>query len=303
MHLVKKQRNETFSLPCRELSPAAIKSVSSGLAQRILRALAEGEAYPRALAQQLHVHEQKVYYHIRKLEKAGIIHVVRTETRHGAVVHYYGLVQPSFAVRFKDFQHTQKLASYSNESDFLEPFIRDGQLDALIVVGSPDPHGPEKARSRDGYYGMDLALFLGTFLNYIPGLNVRLDTEVRDADLKKNLIVIGGPIVNAVAGKINSRLPIRFTAKSIKSTLSGEEYFSDEVGVIVKAVNPFDKTKQILFVAGRRHSGTRACMVAFLKRFKEVAAGNIHNAKVFAKVVEGVDLDSDGVVDDVEVRE
>lgn len=303
MYLIKKQKNETLSLPCKELAPALVKSVGSSLAQRMLKRLAEKPSYPKELAQYLKVHEQRVYYHMRRLERAGVVRVERTETRQGAIAQYYVLTQPSFAVRFKDFQETQKITDYSNESEFLEPFIQDGELRALIVVGSPDPHGPEKARSRDGFYGMDLALFLGTFLHYVPRLNVRLDTEVREEDLKENLIVLGGPIVNAVAAKINETLPVRFTTTAIISTISRKEYFSDETGIIVKTDNPFDKTKKILVIAGKRHTGTRACIIAFLKHFKEITRGNKFNAKVHAKIVEGVDLDSDGVVDEVEVKE
>jgi len=303
MYLIKKQRNETLSLPCKEIAPKAMKSLGSSLAQRIVRTLAEKECYAKEVARVLGVHEQKVYYHIRRLEKAGIVRAGRTETRQGATAQYYMLAEPSVAVRFREFQTTQKIADYSNESDFLEPFIHDGELQALIVVGSPDPHGPEKARSRDGFYGMDLALFLGTFLTYIPGLNVRLDTEVREKDLQKNLIVLGGPIVNTVAGRVNEKMPIRFTEKSILSLVSCKEYFSDEIGIIVKVDNPFDKTKKILFIAGKRYAGTRACMIAFLKHFKEIVGGNRFNPKVFAKVVEGVDLDSDGIVDEVEILE
>jgi hypothetical protein len=58
----------------------------------------------------------------------------------------------------------------------------------LSIVGSPDPHGPSKARSKDGYFGMDLALFLGTFLSNITGSKVKLDTEIQDKDLENNNI-------------------------------------------------------------------------------------------------------------------
>ncbi len=303
MYLIRRQRNETLSLPCKELTPQQLKSASSLLAQRILKRLADIPSYPKELARQLHVHEQKVYYHIRRLEKGGIIHIARAEMRQGASARYYALSQPSFSVRFREFQPTAQKASFANESSYLEPFVQDGELKALIVVGSPDPHGPEKARSRDGYYGMDLALFLGTFLNYIPGLNVRLDTEMRDEELKQNLIIIGGPIVNTVAGKVNDALPVRFTPKSIISMVSGEEYFSDEIGMIVKAESPFASASKILLVAGRRHAGTRACIIAFIRHFSEISAGNRHNGSVQAKVIEGVDLDSDGVVDEIELKE
>jgi len=290
-------------LPAKEISAEHAKCVSSGLAHRILSLLAKEAMYPIDIAKALKVHEQKVYYHIRNLEKAGIIKIVRKETKQGATANFYALTEPAFVIKFKDFETTSKIAQIRNESEFLEPFIRDGQLDALIIVGSPDPHGPDKARSRDGYYGMDLALFLGTFLNYVPQFNVKLDTEVRDEDLQNNLILIGGPVVNKIVEKVNSKLPIRFENGNIKSTISSETYPQDECGLIVKAKSPFNKDKYILVVAGKRFSGTRAAIIAFLKDFKKITNGNIHNSGIKANVVEGIDLDSDGIIDDIEFRE
>ncbi len=303
MFVVKEEKNEIFSLPVKELKPGQVKVVSSELAEKILKIVALEPSYPKEISKKLNVHEQKVYYHIRNLEKAGIIKVIRKETKQGAVASYYDLAEPAFLVRFRDYKKTQKITTLK-ESKFLEPFVKDAHLNALIIVGSPDPHGPEKARSRDGYYGMDLALFIGTFLNYVPSLNVKLDTEVREEELKNNnLIVIGGPIVNKIAGDINNKLPIRFKEGNIFSTVTNKEYTTDESACIVKTKSPFNPSKHILLIAGKRHSGTRAAIIAFLKHFKEIKGGNIHNKNVFAKVVEGVDLDSDGIVDEIEILE
>ena len=303
MFVIDKQKNEVYSLPAKEIKAEHAGSLSSELAQKILHLLAKEPMYPIDIAKALKVHEQKIYYHIRNLEKAGAIKVARKETRHGATANFYVLAEPAFVIKFKDFEITSKIAQIRNESEFLEPLIKDGQLDAMIIVGSPDPHGPDKARSRDGYYGMDLALFLGTFLNYVPKFNVKLDTEVRDADLGNNLILIGGPLVNKIVEKVNSKLPIRFEEGNIKSTVSNETYPQDECGLIVKTRNPFNKDKYILVVAGKRFSGTRASIIAFLKGFKKITDGNVHNPSIKAKVVEGIDLDSDGIIDDIEFRE
>ena len=303
MFIIEKQKNEVYSLPAKEISVEGAKVVSSSLAQKILSLLAKEPMYPIDIAKTLKMHEQKIYYHIRNLEKAGIIKVVKKETRQGATANFYALAEPAFVFKFKDFEITSKISQIRNESGFLEPFIKNGQLDSLIIVGSPDPHGPDKARSRDGYYGMDLALFLGTFLNYVPQFNVKLDTEVRDEDLQSNLILIGGPVVNKIVEKVNAKLPIRFENGNIKSTISNENYPQDECGLIVKAKNPFNKDKYILVVAGKRFSGTRAAIIAFLKDFKKITKGNVHNPSVHAKVVEGIDLDSDGIIDDIEFRE
>jgi len=303
MFIIDKQKNEVYSLPAKEISIGHAKCVSSELAQKILNLLAKEAMYPINIAKTLKVHEQKIYYHIRNLEKAGIIKVVKKETKQGATANFYSLSEPAFVMKFKNFETTSKIAQIRNESEFLEPFIKDGQLNALIIVGSPDPHGPDKARSRDGYYGMDLALFLGTFLNYVPKFNVKLDTEFREEDLENNLILIGGPLVNKVMERANSKLPIRFEDGNIKSSISNEMYPQDECGLIVKTKSPFEKDKYILVVAGKRFSGTRAAIIAFLKDFKKITNGNVRNPSIKANVVEGIDLDSDGIIDDIEFRE
>ncbi|MCP3683441.1 MAG: S-layer protein [bacterium] len=302
---MEKRKNEILSLPAKELSAKDAKSLGSDLAFKILKLLSKKPMYPIELANELKVHEQKIYYHIRNLEKCGAISIVKEEDMQGAKAKYYAAEKPAFVVKLKELEPAQKI-QLRGDSTFLEPFIKDGQLNSLIVVGSPDPHGPDKARSRDGYYGIDLALFLGTFLNYAPSFHVKLDTEVKEEDLKKNLILVGGPIVNKVTGKINNKLPVRFDEKSkwsVKSTVSNRFYHSDEIGVIVKTKNPFNSEKNILLIAGKRHAGTRAAIIAFLKNFKEVSDGNIHNKNIKAKIVEGIDLDSDGIIDDVDIRE
>lgn len=306
MFVIDKRKNEVYSLPAQEIAPENAKNFSSDLAIKILKLLTKKPMYPIEIAKELKVHEQKIYYHIRNLERAGAIKVTKEEDRQGAVAKYYFVEKPAFVMRLAELEPTQKLIQLKNDSEFLEPFIKEGQLNAMIIVGSPDPHGPEKARSRDGYYGMDLALFLGTFLNYVPNYYVKLDTEVRDSDLKNNLIVIGGPVVNKITALVNTKMPIRFDKDShwsIKSTITNNLYPSDETGLIVKFKNPFDPEKNILLVAGKRHSGTRAAIIAFLKNFKEITEGNLHNKNIKAKVVEGIDLDSDGIIDEIEIRE
>jgi len=305
MFVIKKEKNQILSLPVKEITVKEAKNLSSDLALKILKLLIKKPMYPIELAKELKVHEQKIYYHIKNLEKSGIIKINKKEIKQGAVAKYYSLDKPALIIRLKEFEETQKIMPRSN-SEFLQPFIKNGQLDAMIVVGSPDPHGPEKARSRDGYYGIDLALFLGTFLNYVPDLNVRLDTEVRQEELKNNLILLGGPVVNKITKDVNEKMPIFFDKNNhwaVKSNISKNIYPTDETGLIVSFKNPFNKEKNILLVAGKRYSGTRAAIIAFLKYFKKIAKGNIHNNKIKARVVEGIDLNSDGIIDDIEFRE
>lgn len=307
MFLVNKSKGKVSSVPVKELNFSQIKPLGSKLSIEILKILAKEPNYPKNVAKKLRVNEQRIYYHIRNLEKAAIIEVSRTDYVSGARANIYALTEDAFAIKFKEFKESPNIIeSEKEQKKFLEPFIENGQLNCRIIVGSPDPHGPEKARSRDGYYGIDLALFFGTFLDHIPTLNVKLDTETREIDLKDNLILLGGPVVNTITEKINSKLPIKFEKKNnwcIKSTITGKSYHSDECGIIVKIKNPFNPKKQILLVAGKRYAGTRAVTIAFLKYFNEIFAGNKFNDKILAKVVEGVDLDSDGIIDDIEILE
>ncbi len=294
------------ALPAQEMQCKAFRTISSPLAATILEELAKGPKYPMEIARKLKVHEQKVYYHIRRMMKSGFLAVVKRESKAGATALYYAPQAPSFILRCRPYAPATKL-TLSSPNEFLAQFIAGGELDATIVVGSPDPHGLEKARSRDGYYGMDFALFLGTFLSHVAHYHVMLDTEVREDDLRnKNLILIGGPIVNKITEKVNEKLPIYFDKRqkwAIYSKISGESYHSDEAGLVVKAKSPFNKEKYVLVIAGKRNIGTRAAILSFLRYSNLLNMGNDHNPKIFAKVIEGLDKDGDGVVDAIEVKE
>ena len=307
MFVIKKEKGGIFSLPAAELSLGAARCLKSRLAQDILGRLAEhGPSYAAAIARELRVHEQKVYYHLRNLERAGVLSVSREGSQEEKAYKYYALRKPAFFFALRPFERTTRIAQPRGESTYLDPFIRDGQLDALIIVGSPDPHGPQKTRSRDSSYAIDLGLFLGTFLTYVPDAKVRLDVEVRPADLKRNLIVIGGPLVNAVSERLNPHLPVFFEREAkfaIRSTLSGKVYPEDECGLVCSVENPFARGKRVLLVAGKRSAGTRAAILAFLRHFKHLPKGNLHDREVHARVVEGIDRDSDGIIDDAEFRE
>jgi len=306
MHVIDEKGGKVTTLPAKKVSHKQVRAMSSELAKQVLGELAKKSQYPMQLAKKLKMHEQKIYYHIRNLEKAGLIEVTKKKEVHGTPANFYAPTASAFVFFLKELRETASVPDKEKPIEFLAPIVENGELNATIIVGSPDPHGPEMARSRDGYYGIDLALFLGTFLTDISALSVRLDTEVRTEELQKNIVLIGGPVVNVVTQKINEKMPIKFDKKknwAIHSTLSDKSYPGDECGVVVKMKNPFNPKKWALVVAGKRHHGTRAVTIAFLKYFSELAKGNVHNPKVAARVIEGLDRDADGIVDDIRFRE
>ena len=61
-----------------------LKMMLGSLSWKILTILSKKEMYPLEIAKQLGMHEQRIYYHIRILAKAGAIMVVREEKKKGA---------------------------------------------------------------------------------------------------------------------------------------------------------------------------------------------------------------------------
>ena len=63
--------------------PEKLKLLLNNLTWKILLLLSKKEMYPMEVAKKLDIHEQKIYYHIRKLAKAGAIRKVKEEERKG----------------------------------------------------------------------------------------------------------------------------------------------------------------------------------------------------------------------------
>lgn len=313
--LVEKGRDGKYTaINARLASHEAMGALLNPLRWKIMNELAREPQYPSLLAEKLKVSGQKVFYHINQLRRAGLIEVEKREEKRGGVAKYFVARQMAFAIKMQDadkraFEFSGGLAeSRAGGARFLEKFITDnGSFDGLFVVGSPDPHGAGKARARDGHYSGDVALFLGSFLS-IPndGIVTKIDTELRPEDKTKNLILIGGPITNLLVNEINESLPVRFDCQKnwdIHSSVSGTTYPEEECGIIAKVPNPFNPKADVLVLAGKRWSGTRAAIIGLVKHFGEIADGNKHDPKIKARVVEGVDVDGDGRVDSVEFRE
>jgi DNA-binding transcriptional ArsR family regulator len=293
-----------------------LKMILGGLSWKILTMLSKKEMYPLEIARQLGMHEQKVYYHIRKLAKAGAITVEREEKKKGATAKYYKAVSPAFGIEFPDgYKAIQNLCLLSVDKqlqEFFKEFISNGVFDGKIVVGSPQPHGPFKTSARDGHYAAHLALFLGQFAKMPSEFAVKLDVDVKvEKEEKNNLILVGGPGTNLLTQEINEYLPIKFIMQSseqgfllggLSSKKTLQVYTSDVSGVIAKIVNPWDKTKRIVVLAGNKAVGTKACVLA-LTNFWKKTLEKYKGEDTFAVVIHGFDLDGDGKVDSIEVNE
>ncbi|RLI97435.1 MAG: hypothetical protein DRO96_00780 [Candidatus Aenigmatarchaeota archaeon] len=296
MFVVRRGKDSLESIETVEFTPNI-----NPIEKKIISLLIRRSMYPREIAKALNIEQQKIYYHIRKMEKMGIVEVEHI-SRKDILTKFYRLRAPSFLLRVGEFEPVNNITFLSKKKrEFLKPFVENGRINTKIVLGSPDPHGALSARARDGYYASDLTMFLGSFSSFPPKPCVVLDTEIKN--LEQNMIIVGGPIVNRIAEKVNNRLPIFFKNKAIYSKLTKIFYKSDNCGIVVKTKNPFNRKKYIMIVAGIRSQGTRAAILAFLQRFDELCKGNEKNEKVYAHVVQGVDKDADGVIDFVDIIE
>jgi len=297
--------------------PERLKSVLSGLSWRILGLLGEKDMYPMEIAKKLRVHEQKVYYHIRKLAKAGVIKVVREEEKKGAIARYYRASYPAFGVELPfGYQKIKTISAPTIDEklkQFLSPLLKeDGSFDAKVVVGSPDPHGPFKTSARDGHYASYLTFFLGQLANLPEDFAIKLDVDLKvEKEERNNLILVGGPGTNLITQEINEFLPIRFNMMpselgflfgGLVSEKTGNVYTSDTIGLIAKIPNPWSDEKRIIVLAGNKAVGTKACVLAITKFWKETLK-NFSEDEKFATVIQGFDLDGDGKVDSIEVLE
>jgi DNA-binding transcriptional ArsR family regulator len=286
------------------LKPENLRVLNSDLSLKILNELSENPGCVMDVARRLKEHEQKIYYHIRRLEKAGIIKVSRTEERAGAVAKIFSVSSPFISVRLFDSENLLDVKTRAKEIEFFKYFINKGKLNALIVVGSPDPHGKYGAHASDGSAAIDLALFLGSFLENAQQ-NYKLDTELREKDLENNLIIVGGPKANILIDKINTKLPVYFDSKGdfdIISTFSKSVYSDDDTGILVKMKSPWAKDKEVLILSGKRFKGTRAAILGLVKYLRKLENGNQFENGI-ARIVKGIDRDSDGIIDDVEFLE
>jgi DNA-binding transcriptional ArsR family regulator len=295
--------------------PEKLKAVLNKLSWKILQLLSEKEMYPMEVAKKLGIHEQKVYYHIRKLAKAGAIKVVREEEKKGAVAKYYKASFPALGIELPFGYHKisrPPAANIDNKmQQFLGSFIKDGVFDGKIVVGSPDPHGPFKARARDGHYAAYLTFFLGQFVDLPEDFPIKLDVDVKaEKEEDNNLILVGGPGTNLITQEFNEFLPIHFNMipsehgfllGGLVSEKTRKVYTADNMGVIARIPNPRNKNRSVIVLAGNKAVGTKACVLA-LTNFGKKTLNNFGDDS-FAVVIQGFDLDGDGKVDSIEVLE
>ena len=299
--------------------PEKMKPLLNSIRWDILQRLSKEPKFPADLAREMDMHEQKIYYHIRQLIQSGLVEVAFEKEIRGAIAKFYTVTKKTYGIELNPNDNGLPYKSHSTTNDaimrFFSEFSDKSRFDGLIVVGSPEAHGPHKTWAIDGHYAIYMGMFIGQFLPPKEDLYVKLDVEVRaEKALDQNMILIGGPAVNLVTKDINSRMknpafdnhiqgiaPDARFGRGITSIHPNTFHSKNNIGIIFKTQNPFNKNKTIIAFAGQGRRGTKAAIIALTHRWKEILEG--YQSGPFRKVVEGYDLDGDGTIDSVEILE
>lgn len=288
--------------------PKAFSALNSKIAMKIVKALAESPVSAIDISRKLKIHEQKIYYHVRRLERAGIIYTISNEKRHGMIAKIYSVVSPVIAAKLYDkgveVEENFGFNISTELKTLFSPFISDGKFNTKIIIGNANPHGKYEDGFRGGAFMTDFLLFLGRLVNQVDFPTFILDTELKDLTLKGNLILVGSAKDNMVIEKLNSELPIYFEAQSgfsIFSTFTKTRYTNSSTGFILKATNPADKNSKVFVMGGIQNKGLRAAVIAMTQKTSEIVKKIKEDT--FVSIVEGIDKDGDGVIDSVKFLE
>ena len=287
--------------------PDRFRPASGRLGQKILALLASGPKYPAEMARSLGAHHQTVYYHVGRLEKAGLIARVKSEQIRGGEANLFALAADGYAVEFPVKGEPVPTLRSSGRSRalglFFKEFFSQGEFDGWIVVGSPMQHGAAGTQGRDGHYAVQLGFALGQFVNLPSRFPVKLDVDLRaEKLLSENLVVVGGPRNNVVAEELNPHLPFRFSKGGLWSAIADDEgktYASELDCLVEKVQNPWDRTKACVVLAGLTGAGTKAAIIGVCNQADALFEG--YRSGDFAAILRGEDRDGDGKVDSAEV--
>jgi DNA-binding transcriptional ArsR family regulator len=289
------------------VAPDKLSVLNSPLALEIFQELARHPCCALDIARNLQQDEQKVYYYLRKLENSGIVKLSKTERRHGMIAKIYEVMAPVISAKLHDDGHElhEKQVLHNLELlRFMSPFLENGKLNAVVVIGNPYSHGRFDSFSKEAPYAFDFALFLGNLLSEFKFPHYRLDTEVTEPDMQENLILIGNIKSNVIIDKINDQLPIFFETKSefgAFSSSSGKNYTDPRTGLIINIKNPFNPAKRILIIGGVGSRGSRSAVVALTQHPDKIKHPG--KGQDFFCVVKGFDKNGDGAIDEIDVLE
>lgn len=108
----------------RGVNQALVKSLAHELRAEILAILNERMASPNELAKELDEGLSQVSYHVKVLKDYGVIRLVKTEPRRGAVEHYYRATSKAFLTD-RDWHELPKSVRVGMSADLFQMILDD----------------------------------------------------------------------------------------------------------------------------------------------------------------------------------
>ncbi len=283
------------------LTENQIQCLSDKTRRKILKILHQKPEYPVAIAKKLNLQKQKVYYHIKKLEENNLIEEERKENLSGGTATYYRPTRNNYNFTMNLETLNDAINTSKDVENFLSPLIKQNEINGKIIVGSPDEHGPDQVRARDGHLAAEISQVIGRYGSQ-KRKTTFLDTEI-NPEINDNLLLLGGILTNTATKEFNNHFKTNFSDEKFPyRELETPEttYSKPTVGVISKNQHHKHKDKFIYLVAGIRNKGTQAASLAF-KNLEEIL-DNYKEGEYYI-VVKGLDLDGDGEIDNYEILE
>ncbi len=269
---------------------------------QIMELLHQKPHYPTQISKKLDKEKQKTYYHIKKLKEANLIEEERKENLSGGTATYYKPTNEQYQLNLNKETIEQTSSIKKEVKNFLNPLIQKNEIKGKIIVGSPDEHGPDQVRARDGHLSSEISQKIGKY-GQKNSKTTYLDTEINAPEESNNILLLGGVLTNTVTRYFNKNLTINFSDEKFpyrELETPKNNYSKPTTGIIAKTRNPNNEENFIYLVAGIRNKGTQAATLAF-KNLHEILT-NYKEGEHYI-VVKGLDLDGDGEIDDYEILE
>ncbi len=304
--ILKQKNNTNYTKNIKLLDDNKLKNLNQKTIQ-VLKQIAKHQTYPKHIAKTLDMHEQKIYYHVKKLEEAGLIKVYKTEKTGGALCKFYKPTSEAYGFTLDNNWTETKIPQAGTSEkiqNFFQEFIEKEKFQGSIVVGSPKEHGPFMTSARDGHYAVQLGLFLGKYTDLENRFVVKLDTEVKAENaLDRHLMMVGGPITNIISRDLNDSLDVKFDWEEktweIVSDITDDRYSEENIGLIAKI---WQNEHARILLSGLDFKGTKTCIIGITQYYDQILE-NYKQGEEYYKVIKGLDRDGDGKTDDIKILE
>lgn len=301
-------QNQTKQLQTQELTQKQLKALNNKHRQKIIQKLSQKPNYPAKIAKELQISKQKCHYHFKKLQEAQLVEKTQQENIKGGTATKYQPTNPSYTYipnKNKGKQH-QQLKNNQKIQNFLKPLITENKkLNGHIVTGSPDKHGEDQVRSRDNHLAGEIMHKIGNYTQTTLKDTVKLDTQINNSQkYEQNMLLLGGILTNTVSRKYNQKFPAHFNEDQFpyREIQTPQNQYTDEnTGIITKTRHPENRHHRLFMIAGVSHRGTKAATLAF--KDLEKTLKNYQSQEQYYIIVEGLDIDGDGELDDYKVIE